>query len=437
MNVRSDASSAATDWPALATAIAQWGRELGFEHVGIADTELSVEEEHLQRWLAAGRHGEMDYMARHGTRRARPAELVPGTVRVISARMNYWPDDAADAAAVLADPAAAYIARYALGRDYHKVLRARLQDALRSHRRRDRRLRLPRVHRQRARARSRARRQGRTGLARQAHAAAHARHGFVLLPGRDLHEPAAAGHAAGVRTLRHLHRMHRRMSHRRHRRALRARCAPLHLLPDDRTAGVDPRGAAPAHRQSRLRLRRLPARVSVEQVRRYGKRGRLPRGAARTRPGHAAGTLRVDGRPSSTRAWPAARSGASATNAGCAISRWAWATRRLRTPCARRFAARADDPSPLVREHVAWALDARNRPPHESDGPLPSANQPEARSAEGRPVTVTAAGRRGAAGCRGRPRCAPVRATARAAGGRCRCVPGRTHASAGSHPCRR
>jgi epoxyqueuosine reductase len=127
MDVRSDASSTATDWPALATAIAQWGRELGFEHVGIADTELSIEEERLQRWLAAGRHGDMDYMARHGTKRARPADLVPGTVRVISARMNYWPADAADPGTALADPGSAYIARYALGRDYHKVLRARLQ----------------------------------------------------------------------------------------------------------------------------------------------------------------------------------------------------------------------------------------------------------------------------------------------------------------------
>ncbi len=115
------------DWPALGARIADWGRELGFQAIGIADTELSVEEERLQRWLEAGRHGDMAFMARHGARRARPAELVPGTVRVISARMNYWPEDAADAGAALDDPHAAYIARYALGRDYHKVLRSRLQ----------------------------------------------------------------------------------------------------------------------------------------------------------------------------------------------------------------------------------------------------------------------------------------------------------------------
>ena len=114
------------DWAALAADIANWGRESGFQTIGISDTELSTEEGHLLRWLAAGRHGEMDYMARHGTARARPAELVPGTVRVISARMNYWPE-AANAGDIIADGHAAYIARYALGRDYHKVLRARLQ----------------------------------------------------------------------------------------------------------------------------------------------------------------------------------------------------------------------------------------------------------------------------------------------------------------------
>jgi epoxyqueuosine reductase len=114
------------DWHRLAADIGRWARELGFQETGIADTELSEAEEHLQRWLAAGRHGDMAYMARHGTARSRPAELVAGTVRVISVRMNYWPAEAADAAAALADPARAYVSRYALGRDYHKVLRARL-----------------------------------------------------------------------------------------------------------------------------------------------------------------------------------------------------------------------------------------------------------------------------------------------------------------------
>ncbi len=118
---------ASADWPGLAARIGIWGQELGFQAIGIADTDLSVAEERLQRWLDGGRHGEMAYMARHGAKRARPAELVPGTVRVISVRMNYWPAEAADATAVLDDPGTAYVARYALGRDYHKVLRARLQ----------------------------------------------------------------------------------------------------------------------------------------------------------------------------------------------------------------------------------------------------------------------------------------------------------------------
>jgi len=113
------------DFRALAEQIKAWGQELGFQKVGIAAVDLAGDEQHLLAWLAAGRHGEMDYMERHGTKRARPAELVPGTVRVISARMDYWPGGA-DAEAVLADPALAYISRYAVGRDYHKVVRHRL-----------------------------------------------------------------------------------------------------------------------------------------------------------------------------------------------------------------------------------------------------------------------------------------------------------------------
>jgi epoxyqueuosine reductase len=95
----------------------------GFAQVGVAGVDIPEDEAWLQRWLAAGHHGQMHYMARHGTRRSRPAELQPGTLRVISARMDYWPADAADADAVLADPRLGYVSRYALGRDYHKVMR--------------------------------------------------------------------------------------------------------------------------------------------------------------------------------------------------------------------------------------------------------------------------------------------------------------------------
>ncbi len=111
----------------LAADLRRWAAELGFTALGVADTDLSAAETRLLEWLDQGHHGEMEWMARHGVRRSRPAELIPGTVRVISVRMDYWPAAAADARAVLADPDRAYVARYALGRDYHKVLRRRLQ----------------------------------------------------------------------------------------------------------------------------------------------------------------------------------------------------------------------------------------------------------------------------------------------------------------------
>ena len=114
------------DLEALARDIPKWGRALGFAQIGIADTDLRAEEARLLDWLGRGRHGEMHYMARHGSRRARPAELVPGTIRVITTRLDYLPPRAKPAAAVLADPHRAYVSRYALGRDYHKVLRSKL-----------------------------------------------------------------------------------------------------------------------------------------------------------------------------------------------------------------------------------------------------------------------------------------------------------------------
>jgi epoxyqueuosine reductase len=114
------------DWQALAQRMGEWGRELGFAAIGVSDADLAAEEVHLMNWLGAGRHGEMDYMARHGVARSRPAALVPGTLRIITARLDYWPADAAPARDMLADSHRGYVARYALGRDYHKVLRRRL-----------------------------------------------------------------------------------------------------------------------------------------------------------------------------------------------------------------------------------------------------------------------------------------------------------------------
>ncbi|WP_421153111.1 tRNA epoxyqueuosine(34) reductase QueG [Aeromonas dhakensis] len=110
----------------LAQDIKLWASELGFDQAGITDTDLTLEEPRLQAWLDAGYHGSMDYMARHGMMRARPHELLPGTLRVLSVRMNYLPFEAGFAA-TLRDPTIGYISRYALGRDYHKLLRSRLK----------------------------------------------------------------------------------------------------------------------------------------------------------------------------------------------------------------------------------------------------------------------------------------------------------------------
>ena len=114
------------DLQQLAEQIKQWGRDLGFQQVGICDTDLSAEEPKLQAWLDKQYHGEMAWMARHGMMRARPHELLPGTLRVISVRMNYLPAKAAFAS-TLKNPQLGYVSRYALGRDYHKVLRNRLK----------------------------------------------------------------------------------------------------------------------------------------------------------------------------------------------------------------------------------------------------------------------------------------------------------------------
>jgi epoxyqueuosine reductase len=110
------------DWSALKDRIRGWGNDLGFAAVGFAGSDLGTAEQGLLDWLAAGCHGEMDYMARHGTKRARPAELVPGTRCVITCRMDYLTDSCRPACAEFAE-----ISRYARGRDYHKLLRNRLQ----------------------------------------------------------------------------------------------------------------------------------------------------------------------------------------------------------------------------------------------------------------------------------------------------------------------
>jgi len=118
--------SATIELAALKKDLQILARRLGFDALGVAHVELGSDERHLQDWLAAGFHGEMHYMQRHGTKRSRPHELAPGTVRCISARMNYWPAEARDAASALADRSRGYVSRYALGRDYHKLMRRSL-----------------------------------------------------------------------------------------------------------------------------------------------------------------------------------------------------------------------------------------------------------------------------------------------------------------------
>jgi epoxyqueuosine reductase len=111
----------------LTTSLRTWASELGFTGIGVAAIDLPADEAFFLDWLRAGFNGEMGYMARHGRKRSRPAELIPGTVSCISVRMDYWPPASSDPSATLADGNVGYVSRYALGRDYHKVLRSRLQ----------------------------------------------------------------------------------------------------------------------------------------------------------------------------------------------------------------------------------------------------------------------------------------------------------------------
>lgn len=116
-----------SDTLALKHQVRALAKSLGFQALGVSGIDLSADARRVDAWTALGWHGEMDYMLRHGSKRHRPEELLPGTLSVLSARMNYWPNDSADALGVLAQGELGYVSRYALGRDYHKLLRARLQ----------------------------------------------------------------------------------------------------------------------------------------------------------------------------------------------------------------------------------------------------------------------------------------------------------------------
>ena len=254
------------DYSVLAADIKQWGLGLGFQAVGIADTDLSAAHGRLAGWLGLGWHGEMDYMARHGELRSRPADLVPGTLRVISCRMDYLADVPGSVEEELRDPSAAYIARYARGRDYHKVMRGRLQKLC------DRIEAEVGPFGHRAFADSAPVME--VELAVRAGIGWRGKH--TLLLDRDAGswfflgeiycdlplpvDAPATDHCGSCRRCIDV------CPTQAIRAPYRARCAALHFLPDDRTQGADSRGIPPAHRQPRLRLRRLPAGLSVERL---------------------------------------------------------------------------------------------------------------------------------------------------------------------------
>jgi len=127
MNIPSNNNLDSLQLSKLTDDIKCWGKELGFQQVGISDIELSKAEDILLDWLEKGYHGDMDWMEKHGTKRSRPDELVPGTLRVISVRLDYLPEPMEKSTTLLEQPSKAYISRYALGRDYHKLMRKRLQ----------------------------------------------------------------------------------------------------------------------------------------------------------------------------------------------------------------------------------------------------------------------------------------------------------------------
>ena len=293
---------------------------------------------------AGAGHGARDHGA-HGLPAARHARGLAGD-RVAAPRRRAAGD------ACRSMPAAATITR---------CLRARLQSLATRIGRCGRPVRPPRLHRLGAAARGRTRRAQRHRLARQAHAGAAPRGGLDVLPRRDLRRSRAAAHRAGRRALRPLQRLHRRLPDAGDRRALPARRAALHLLPDDRARRADPARAAPADRQPHLRLRRLPARLPVEQVRAAQRAARL-RCARAARRRDAARAVGVERGRRSCATPKAARSAASATSAGSATWPCALATRLRAAPSdeiERALHERLPDASPLVGEHIEWALRQR------------------------------------------------------------------------------
>ena len=292
--VESQITNHESRFSALARDIKSWGAELGFQQVGIADCELGEAETRLLEWVGKGFHGEMEYMERHGTKRTRPAELIPGTLRVIAARMNYSPPGARDTAEVLKDGSRAFISRYALGRDYHKLMRSRMQkladkigEEVGEFRYRVFTDSAPVMEVELA---------GKAGLGwRGKHTLLLNREaGSYFFLGEiytDLPLPVDAPQADHCGTCQKcldvcptqgLHR------------AVPARRAALHFLPHHRAQGLDPGRTAAADRQPGLRLRRLPDGLPLEQVRITERRARL-RGQERPRRRDAGRIVLLDG----------------------------------------------------------------------------------------------------------------------------------------------
>ena len=247
-------SMVAADFSALAQQVKEWGRGLGFQQVGVSTLAVDADADQLDAWLAAGFHGEMDYMARNTDLRRYPERLVPGAMRAICVRMDYRPQ-AEYPDHVLNQAELGYVARYALGRDYHKVLRKRLQqlarriaDAVGPHGYRVFTDSAPVLEKALAR-------QAGLGLDRQAHQSAGPAGWVVVFPRRDPHRPAATGGPAGRCPLRELPGLHRHLPHPGHRRALSPRRAAVHQLPHHRAQGRHSRDPATPHGQPDLWLR--------------------------------------------------------------------------------------------------------------------------------------------------------------------------------------
>ncbi len=239
----------------LASRIKNWGEELGFQQLGITDTQLKGHEKLLLKWLEKGYHGSMEYMERHGTSRSRPAELVPGTVRVISARMDYLTDAARPAAELMDEPDKALISRYAMGRDYHKVMRKRLQKLAQ-------RMEQEigpfgyRVFVDSAPVLEKA-------LAEKAGLGWIGKHSNLLnlqagswfFLGEIYTDLPLPVDRAGREPLRGLCALHQGLPHRRDRRPVPGGCTQMHFLPDDRTQRGYSRRTAPTDGQPDFRLR--------------------------------------------------------------------------------------------------------------------------------------------------------------------------------------